>query len=516
MSRPPVPRVKSGVTRLIFTALSIVLQITAIVVIFMRLNEYAEWIAIGTNLLAFILILVIYAQDKTSALKMPWIILILVFPIFGLTLYLLLGMSGSSRKMRKRFEAQDARLMPLIRQDPSIVRALEERDSSVAGVARYLGACAHYPVYRNTDVEYFADATEGLEAQIEELRRAEKFIFMEYHAIEDTGSFHRVRDILAQKAAEGVEVRLFYDDMGSIGFINTDFVKRMEALGISCRVFNPFKIMLNVFLNNRDHRKITVIDGRVGFTGGYNIADEYFNITHPYGMWKDTGIKLTGDAVRSLTITFLEMWNAVNEDDATDADIARFLPEVRYEAREQGFVLPYADSPMDDEAVGENVYLSLIEQAQDYCYLCTPYLIITDEMNHALRLARKRGVDVRLITPGIPDKKPVYKVTRSYYHSLARDGVRIYEWTPGFCHAKQCASDDRVALCGTINLDYRSFYHHFENACLFAYCDAVTAMKADFEATFAQCEEVTEKYASAQSAPLRLSQLIMRLFAPLL
>ena len=517
MSSPvPVPRVKSGVTRLIFTAISIVLQLIVIVAIAEKFSHFAEWISIGLSLIALLAVFVISAQDKTSALKTPWIILILVFPVFGLTLYLLVGMSGSTRKMRKRFTEIDEALMPQLESDAETIAQLDAIDRPCANIARYIDSQAHYPLYRNTDIEFYADASDGLDAQIEELKKAEHFIFMEYHAIEDSYSFHRVRDILADKVKQGVEVRLFYDDMGSIGFINTDFIERMEALGIQCRVFNPFKIILNVFLNNRDHRKITVIDGKVGFTGGYNLADEYFNITHPYGMWKDTGVKITGEAVRSLTVTFLEMWNAVNEDDVRDADFARYLPKLPYVSQENGFILPYADTPMGEEAVGQNVYLSIIEQAQDYCYLATPYLILTDEMNHALRLASKRGVDVRIITPGIPDKKPVYKVTRSYYHSLAADGVRIFEWTPGFIHAKQCVADDKVAVCGTINLDYRSFYHHFENACLFAHCKAVADVKQDFDATFAECEDVTEKYATGQDAAMRFSQLIMRLFAPLL
>lgn len=327
---------------------------------------------------------------------------------------------------------------------------------------------------------------------------------------------HKIQRVLEDRVKAGVEVRVFYDDMGSIGFINTDFIKKMENVGIHCRVFNPFTPGLNVFLNNRDHRKITVIDGKVGFTGGYNLANEYFNFTHPYGQWKDTGIRLEGEAVRSLTVTFLEMWNAVSDKDKNDSDFTGFLVQTDYQAKQTGFIQPYADSPMDHEQVGEEVYISMVNKAEKYCWFMTPYLIITDEMSHALCLAAKRGVDVRIITPGIPDKKMIYNITRSFYHGLVKHGVRIYEWTPGFCHAKMSVADDCMATCGTINLDYRSLYHHFENGCFMADCQAVLDIRNDLAATMDECREVTEQYSTGRSAYLRLGQLFMRLFAGLL
>ena len=290
----------------------------------------------------------------------------------------------------------------------------------------------------------------------------------------------------------------------------------MEAVGIRCRVFNPFKPGLNMFLNNRDHRKITVIDGKIGFTGGYNLANEYFGITHPYGQWKDTGIRLKGDAVKSLTVAFLEMWNACKEAAYDAKSLEKYLVQSEFCAKQNGFVLPYADGPMNQEQLGEEVYISMAEKAEKYCWFITPYLIITDEMMHALSLAAKRGVDVRIITPGIPDKKLVYSVTRSFYNGLVRNGVRIFEWTPGFCHAKMSVADDRMATCGTINLDYRSLYHHFENGCFLADCEIVGEIRDDFVRIFLECREVTEKYRSGRSATLKLGQLVMRLFAELL
>jgi cardiolipin synthase len=287
----------------------------------------------------------------------------------------------------------------------------------------------------------------------------------------------------------------------------------MKAEGIQCRVFNPIVPLLNIFMNNRDHRKITVIDGKVGFTGGYNLANEYFNITHPYGQWKDTGIKLTGDAVNSLTCMFLEMWNVFPD---TDKNFENYFPQVTFHSKEQGYVAPYGDCPLDGEPVGENVYMNIIKNAKNYVYFTTPYLIISDEMQRELSQAAKRGVDVRIITPGIPDKKVVYQVTRSYYAGLVKNGVRIYEYTPGFIHAKQCVCDDEVATVGTINLDYRSLYFHFENGTFLYQCSAVGHIKKDFDDLFPVCCEVTEKYKTGRFSILKMWQCILRLFAPLL
>ena len=506
--------VPNGVSRVGIAALGVLLQVLWIVWAALKLTRYYAWVQLAISVLAFLLALRIYGRHTNSATKLSWIIVILTFPIFGVCLYLLFGRSGAVNIMRGRFTRTDTELQP--HYATPLDRAAMPQDPALQNQIHYLQTQAHYPACRNTDVTYYGDTNAALEAQKTDLRKAQHFIFMEYHAIEDAEAWQRIQHVLEERVKAGVEVRVFYDDMGSIGFINTDFIKKMEAVGIRCRVFNPFVPGLNLFLNNRDHRKITVIDGKIGFTGGYNLANEYFNLTHPYGQWKDTGIRLEGDAVRSLTVTFLEMWNAVSDKDENDTDLEQFLLEYSYEAQQTGFIQPYADSPLDDEQVGEEVYISMADKAEKYCWFMTPYLIITDEMAHALTLAAKRGVDVRIITPGIPDKKLVYNVTRSFYHELVKDGVRIYEWTPGFCHAKMSVADDCMATCGTINLDYRSLYHHFENGCFMADCDAVLDIRNDLHETMKECREVTEKYRTGRSAYLRLGQLFMRLFAGLL
>ncbi len=518
--------VKNGVGRMIFAILSICLEVGVILLLVLSAGQKATWIYTVIRILGAIIVLFIYGSHKTASIRMTWIMVILILPICGTMFYLMVGLNGHSLKMRKRYEDIDKILFPFLPDNVDVAKKAMAKDGRLGGIVEYIRRHAGYPVYQNTKIEYYDDALKGFEAQKRDLAKAEKFIFMEYHAIEDAESWHELRDILVERVKAGVEVRVFYDDMGSLGFINTDFVKRTESYGIQCRVFNPFAPGLNLFLNNRDHRKITVIDGKVGFTGGYNLANEYFHRKEPFGFWKDTGVRLEGDAVLSLTVTFLEMWNAVSAKDKEvyfDKVKELVMAEEKYlgetvEASGEGlgFVQPYASSPMSEDHVGEDVYISMAESAQKYAWFITPYLIITDEMCHAFSLAAKRGVDVRIITPGIPDKKMVYSVTRSYYNGLARNGVRIFEFTPGFCHAKMSIVDDLMATCGTINLDYRSLYHHFENGCLYADCEAVLDTRKDFEATFERCTEVTERYASGRGAFLRLGQMLLRFVAPLM
>jgi len=506
---------KNGVKRMVFSLISLVLSVALWYFLISYLSSFSAWITVIVNVLALFLCLWIYGQNKTSTMKIPWLFLILTFPFFGLLLYVLVGSSAHTKKMKMNFAEANALLLPKLPKNADELNTLRTADPTAGNIAYYIANNNRYPIYNNSAVIYYSEATEALEAQLEELKKAEKFIFMEYHAIENAESWGRIQKVLEERVAAGVEVRVFYDDMGSIGFVNTDFAKGLESKGIRCHVFNPFKFGLNVFLNNRDHRKITVIDGKVGFTGGYNLANEYFNISSPYGKWKDTGIKVTGPAVRSLTVMFLEMWNAVRSGKTGDYDVDKYLPNLESADNAEGYVMPYSVNPLYGKHVGEDVYITMLDKATDYCWFCSPYLILSDELMKAMTIAARRGVDVRILTPGIPDKKLIYKVTRSFYPPLVKNGVRIYEWSPGFLHAKMSLADDKMATCGTINLDYRSLYHHFENGCWFYGCKAVGDMKSDFEHTFSQSREVTEVYRDGKSG-LSIQQLILRLFAELL
>ena len=502
----------NSIARIVFVAVSLLFQVGWILLRVIKLNRYSETISAVTSLLSLAVILRLNSKNRNSAMKMPWIMLILAFPILGLSMYLLfdiLGDPGVGKRLRAVREDMKKEVPENARR---AFDHLQAQDITAANQSYYLWNSAGYPVYENTMVKYYPEAVEAFEDLKRQLEKAEDFIFMEYFIVEDGSAFRELEEILVRKAKQGVLVRLMYDDIGSVGTVNMAFAKRLKDEGIHCVPFNPAVPLLNLFMNHRDHRKITVIDGKVGFTGGYNLAEEYFDRTRPYGKWKDTGLKLEGEAVRSLTATFLELWNLQTRE---REDPSRYL-NVCHSVPARGFVQPFADNPLGEERIAEDVYLNLISQADRSLYFITPYLIITDEVSRALGMAARRGVDVRIITPGIPDKKTVYAVTRSYYTGLARQGVRIYEYTPGFCHAKQCICDGKIASVGTSNLDYRSLYHHFENNVLLYGCDAVEDIAADFQHLFAQSEEVTRRYCGGRGAMLRTWQYILRLFAPLM
>ncbi|MCR4676610.1 MAG: cardiolipin synthase [Sphaerochaetaceae bacterium] len=506
---------RSFVTTLLIIA-SFVIQVVAILGIMTLFGIKYFWIESAFKVLAVIVVLAISGRQTTSMVKIPWIIAIITIPIFGVLLYLLTGSTGATRKKKERYEKINSTILPLLPDKTKAFESLRKTSEISASQAMYLKNAAKFPVYNNSNIKFFPSAEEAFEDQLTEMEKAEKFIFIEYHAIEESEPFGRMHEILKRKAAEGVDVRLFFDYFGASVFINSrDFVNKMNNDGIKCFVFNPFGIFFNIFLNNRDHRKITVIDGRTGYTGGFNIADEYFNITSPYGHWLDTGVRIDGEAVKSLTITFMENWMAIRKTDAPERDPDKYLLKPQININENSFIQPYSDGPMTDEHVAENVYANILTGANRYVYFITPYLIISDELKYAFKLAARKGVDVRIITPGIPDKKIVYYLTRSNYHQLVTEGIRVYEYTPGFCHAKQCVSDDRVATCGTINLDFRSLYHHFENGVQFFNCKAVSDIKSQFDELFPQCEEVTEKYKKQKRGISYLIDQFMRLFSPL-
>ena len=502
--------------RMVLAGIAIVLQLLAMIFMATHVNFLTPLAELGVRVLALLFVLGIYSQNKASSIKLPWIILILLAPVLGVSLFLLNGNAGSTKKMRLRYALIEKKLLPKLPQNHTVLARLKDLDHSVGNAVSYVKSFAGFPVYQNTDTAYYPTAREALDAQLEAMKAAEKFIFMEYHAIEDGEVFREIEEVLEERVKAGVEVRIFYDDLGSSSFISHDFAKRMQEKGIACRAFNPVGPVLKFFLNSRDHRKLTIIDGKVGFTGGFNLTDECFNITQPYGEWKDTGIRIAGDAVRSMTMTFLEMWNAVREDDVDDRDCDLYLQKESFASQEDGYVQPFADTPLENENIAENIYINLIELSRQYIWFTTPYLIITDEMSHALCLAAKRGVDVRIVTPAVPDKKTDFNLTRSYYHELAKAGVKVYEFTPGFMHAKQCVTDDKACVCGTLNLDYRSLYNHFENGCLIYGSHVVDEMKKDFEEIMRVSTEVTEDYRSGMSSFMRIKQLVMRLFASLL
>lgn len=503
---------ETSVARILFVGVSLVLQIGWILVTILKLHRYSAVISLLSGIIAAVVVLGLCSKNTNGAFKLPWIILIMALPVMGISLYLLVESNGMAHWSKKRIEQNHKLLRSELTQDPAVLAQLREKDCSAANQSHYLWQHTHNPVCQNTKTTYFGEAKDALEAMKRDLEQAEHFIFMEYFIVEHRESFNGILDILVRKAKQGVEVRLMYDDIGSVGYVNWKFARKMNKLGLRCQVFNPAVPVLNFFMNHRDHRKITVIDGKVGYTGGYNLANEYFGITEPFGKWKDTGLRLEGDGVKSLTAMFLELWSFSSRE---KDDFSRYLAG-NHCVKGEGYVQPFDDNPLLRERAAENVFLNLIGQAKHSIYFITPYLIITDEMCRALTGAAKRGVDVRIITPGIPDKRIVYSVTRSYYPELVRQGVRIFEYTPGFCHAKQCVCDGVAAVIGTSNLDYRSLYLHFENDVLLYDCEAVRQMEQDFLEMFPICREISWEDCAGRSVFLQLWHHVLRLFAPML
>lgn len=505
-------KIQNSIFRAFISLVSLIIQIWWITLLAMRLNAYSTIIQTATSITALLVTIIIFNKEGTPVeFKTPLIMLILAFPIVGMCMLLMIERKGTTRRMRQRFSGIHKEKANYLLPDQTVLTKLDICDAGIANQFRYLERTEGFPAYEDSKIEFFPEAKDAYRILLESVKTAKEFIFLEYHAIEDSTAFHELRNLLVQKVRNGVEVRILYDDVGSIGFLNGSFKKKMEALGIRCRVFNKISPAFRLFMNNRDHRKITVVDGRTAFTGGYNPADEYFDITRPYGKWKDTGVKIVGNAVNSMTEMFLAMWNSSDE---TPEDFSKYYRNnERIEG--QGFIQPYADNPLDESYVGENVYMNMIKNAKRTLYVTTPYLILSHAMKRELTMAAERGIDIRILTPGIPDKKIIYRVTRSYYEGLVKHGVRIYEYTPGFLHAKQMVADDEAAVVGTINMDYRSFYHHFENAVLMYRTEAIHKISDDFEHMFLVSREVTEEYRDGRKRRFLFLDDILRLIAPL-
>jgi cardiolipin synthase len=475
--------------------------------------RYANWIL---NITSVVVSLYILNKKEKSAYKLTWIFLIMLFPIFGGALYLVFTFQSSPRKLRKRVAAKNTVFRPLFRLPGDALPELAEKHEEYVPQVRYLQEYAGFPVYRHTRAEYFPSGEAFFARLYPELEKAEKYIFLEFFILRQGRMLNPIIDLLERKSRAGVNVRLIYDDLGCFTSLPSDYQRYLESRGIKCVVFNPFKPIWSSLQNNRDHRKIVSIDGKVAFTGGMNLADEYINIFEKYGHWKDSGIMLEGEAAWSLTLIFLHTWSLERRDSRDD--IASFYPWKKEPCPipTEGYFQPYADSPIDDENVGEHVYIQIINNAKKYVYINTPYLVVDDNLLSALTLAAKSGIDVRIITPHRWDKWMVRITSRSYYRQLVTAGIKLYEYTEGFNHSKTFVSDDKVATVGTTNLDFRSLYLHFECGVFICRNSAVHEIKEDFLKTIASsCHRITLEDC-ARNALQRGIQDVLRLFAPLM
>lgn len=454
-------------------------------------------------------------RDKLS-FKLTWIFVILCFPIFGGVLYLLFRMQSSYAHLQKKYSRYRAGKLSFLEDAPNLSDKIRRDFPVYENEIDYLHKSVGFPAYENIDAVYYRSGEEAFTAMLAHLRAAKRFIFLEFFIIDSGYMWDSIHDILRQKAADGVDIRIIYDDLGSMATLPRHFKKTLQAEGISARAFNPFRPLWTTLQNNRDHRKIVVVDGEFAMTGGFNIADEYINHVERFGHWKDAAVSISGEAVRSFTAIFLEAWASLTN---CDINYNLFLPKETTIASASpipGFVQPYGADPTFRESIGEFIYMQMITRAREYLYIFTPYLILDDTLRSALKLSARSGVDVRIVTPHIPDKKFVFLATRSNYVELLEAGVRIYEYTPGFIHAKCFVSDDHCAVVGTTNLDFRSLFLHFECGIRFYYHPVIRDIRRDLEDTFAQSHEISLQECRKRSVFVRMIEPIIRILTPLL
>jgi cardiolipin synthase len=497
--------------RRVVGGLLILLQLFGMIALLVFAAGRNVWIYEGCILVSFVMVVWLVRKEDNPAYKIPWIILILLFPLVGGMAYLIWGNTPfNSAKSRHKYEPEppDFSGFPIDAQSD----ALEGQFPQWATLSRYLLRVAQMPPWRDEGSAYYPCGEAAFAPMCEDVRRARRFVWLEYFIIEDGVMWDTLRDILTEKAAHGVDVRVIYDDAGCIATLPHSYRRYLEELGFRVVCFNRFIPTTNTYLNHRDHRKMLIVDGAVGYMGGINLADEYINRVERFGYWKDTVVRLCGQAVGNMTALFDQLWQYSTQEAPTA--LHDRIPQES--GGGDGFVQPFADSPLDNNNVGEDVYMQIIHRARRYVYITTPYLVLDNEMLTALILAAKSGVDVRIMTPGIPDKKLVYLVTRSFYGQLHRAGVRIYEYTPGFLHAKMIVADDEVGVIGTMNMDFRSFYMHFECGTVFYGGKTILRAREDMEVIQQASREIDAEWLRRTPWPVSIAASLLRLLAPLL
>ena len=507
---------KLAFSRVFIVGLLIALQFAVILVASIQFRRFFIVYYFVSFILSLTFTLKVLNTNQNIAYKLAWIVVILIFPIFGVAVYTIFCGNMISERQRKKMEMISTLTKPALDDNQDVSAELKKISSIAAKQTAYIKNATLCPPYKNSDTTYFPSGEELFESMISEIEKAEKYIFLEYFIIGYGEMWVKIYDILKRKASEGVDVRVIYDDIGCITKLERDFAVKLEADGIKCKVFHRFIPVLSARQNNRDHRKICAIDGICAFTGGINLADEYINVIERFGYWKDNAVMVKGSAAWSFTVMFLSMWDYLcgkEQKDRGNYDIYRPSASAIESFCGSGFVQPYTDNPLDGEPVGENVYIGMIEGARDYVWITTPYLIIDEQMEQTLCRAVRSGVDVRIVTPAIPDKKIVFETTKSFYPNLIEKGVKIYEYTPGFIHAKTFICDDKYATVGSVNLDYRSLYLHFECGLWMYKTDSIADIKKDMENIFAESKHITE---SKNSVTRQVFRGVLELLAPLM
>ncbi|EHR34655.1 cardiolipin synthase [Helcococcus kunzii] len=489
----------------------ILLQIAFFIYLSTRYSRSREWMDVFWWAVTLVMIIYFVNLDKPIDYRVSWIIMVSLVPIFSIPLYIILEIIPGAKQLQRRLSSIRQSSNHLLNQDMQLIDKIDYDERFSKGLCRYLFTHANYPIYENTNYKYFGIGEDYFESLKEDLRNAKKFIFIEYFIVRQGKMLEEILEILDDKINEGVEVKFMYDGMNDY-YLPDGFKDFLKSLGIEVRIFSTILPILSSYHNNRDHRKIVVIDNKVAYTGGLNLSDEYINHIKRFGHWKDNGIRLEGEAVRSFTVMFLNLWSL------TSRELAHYdkYVENEHKAISDVYILPYDDAPNDKENIGENVYIDILNQAKDYVYIMTPYLILSENLRNALLFAAKRGVNVQIMMPGIPDKKIPFLIGRSYYDNLTQSGVKIYEYVPGFLHSKCIVSDDNKSVVGTVNFDFRSLHLNYENGVLVYGQSLANDVKTDFEQTRKACREMSNKKYREFSWIYRLFCRVLRLIAPLM
>jgi cardiolipin synthase len=497
------------------TLLFLLVQIAAAITLTILIFYWWPWAAYVGIAVSILIFLHIVKKDEAGAYKQTWIIIVLLLPQVGGLMYMLFGKEHYTRRRLTGHALEHAVIAKLLDGDGAL--EYESTSGRVGALLRYVRGASGYHAFEKTASQYFPTGEEMFASMLCEIKSAKKYIFMEFFIVKRSEMWDELLAALTEKAQAGVEVRIIADDFGSQKLFTNSYIKYVRKLGIQVLRFNPLIPFIIAFMNNRDHRKMLVIDGRIAFTGGINISDEYINRTHPFGHWKDTGLKLTGDGAWPFALMFIEMWDTFTLGTERIVNHAHYRAESFEES--DGLVLPFGCSPLNTDRLGENIYIDILNRAQRYVYIFTPYLIISEKMKHALTMAARRGVDVRIVMPGTPDKPVIFRLSKSYYRPLLLAGVRIFEYTPGFMHAKSFVCDDKLAVVGTINLDFRSLYLHFECATLLVESRSIADIKNDADSTIAVSREVRlgdVKRSSVREFYELFRDALLHIFAPLL
>lgn len=499
----------------LFAILMLAAQLATLVFGIWWLTDYQ--IYFHTAYIIFTAILIIYEVNRTEnpTFKMTWLLLIALVPVFGALLYLYTRLDISTKAVRDSFDKSSKYVRAEAPDDSALLNKLNDDSSELFGIASFLSNYGSSPIFKDTAVKYYPLGDYIFEDMIKALKKAEHFIFLEFFIINREGKiWPEILSILKQKARSGVEVRVIYDGMGCLTTLPKYYEEELNAANIKCRTYLPVQPLLSTYQNNRDHRKIMVIDGKTAFTGGINLADEYANLIERFGHWKDTGIRLKGSAAAGFTGLFLQMWNGIEEYD--NPEKCRSYMAAAVPVKADGIVIPYTDSPLDDVNVGLRVYIDMINRASRHINIATPYLVLDDELYNALRYAVQRGVKVRIILPHIPDKKYAFWLARTYYPQLINSGVKIYEYTPGFVHAKMLECDGKCAIVGTVNFDYRSLFLHHECAAFLYDVPEIADITEDFSDTLYLCQRITMKEYKKFNIFSKFIGKVIRLVAPLI